>query len=237
MDEPFYKLMPGQTLGPHYYVVEFLGGGYEGEVYKVEERHTGIVRAAKLFFPRNHSREAPLLRYARKLYRLRSCPVVIQYHHRGYARIRGTQVDFLVSDFADGEMLSDYLERQRGKRLQPFEALHLLHAIVAGIEPIHYLGEYHGDIHSDNIMVTRHGMGFTVHLLDFFDLGRSTREKIQVDVIDIVLLFHEMIGGVEGYKRAPDNIRSIVLGRRHDLIRQRFKTAGQLRVALENLEW
>jgi len=34
-----------------------------------------------------------------------------------------------------------------------------------------------------------------------------------------------------------EEIRRIILGRKHSLIRQRFKNAGQLRLALENLEW
>ena len=48
---PSFDLREGQTLGRNYYVVELLGIGWEGEVYKVEERRTGIVRAAKLFLP------------------------------------------------------------------------------------------------------------------------------------------------------------------------------------------
>ncbi|MDH4157357.1 MAG: protein kinase [candidate division Zixibacteria bacterium] len=237
MAETFYDLVPGRTLGPHYYILEFLGSGWEGEVYKVEERLTGIVRAAKLFYSRKHGRVVPLLKYARKLHKLHSCPIVIQYHHRGYARIRGEQVDFLVSDFADGEMLSTFLARQKGKRLSSFEALHILYALTLGVEQIHFLGEYHGDIHSDNIMVKRRGLGFDVHLLDFFDLGRATREKIQYDVYDLIAMLYEMIGGPDGYRRVGKDIRQIVMGRKHSLIRKRFKMAGHLRLALDNLDW
>jgi len=115
--------------------------------------------------------------------------------------------------------------------------LHLLHALAVGLEPIHYHGEYHGDIHSDNILVRRIGIGFEVHLLDFFDLGRSTREKIQHDVIDLVSLLHETIGGQDGYSKAGSEIKQIVNGRQHSLIAKKFRTAGQLRIALENMEW
>jgi len=232
-----FDLPPGRSLGPHYEVIEFLGGGWEGEVYKVEERRTGIIRAAKLFYDRKDVREEPLLRYARKLYKLRNCPIVIQYHHRGLAKVHGKQIDFLVSDFVDGEMLSTFLNRQKHKRLPTFEALHLLYDLALGVEQIHYLSEYHGDIHSDNIMVKRQGLGFEVRLLDLFDLGRSTREKILRDVIFMIDVLWEMIGGAQGYRQAGPEIRSIIKGRKHSLIARQFANAGHLRVALENLEW
>jgi tRNA A-37 threonylcarbamoyl transferase component Bud32 len=237
MNKPYYDLQPGVTLGRNYFVVGFLGAGWEGEVYKVEERRTGVLRAAKIFYEGRRLSRIQMQRYARKLQRLRRCPIITQYHHRDVARVGRETVEILVSDLANGEILSSFLERQRGKRLSSFEALHLLYALVVGVEPIHFLGEYHGDIHSDNILVTRVGLGFEVHLLDFFELGRPTRHKMQQDVIDLVSLLHESVGGREGYARAGDEIRQIVNGRKHSLIAKKFKTAGQLRIAMDNLEW
>jgi tRNA A-37 threonylcarbamoyl transferase component Bud32 len=234
---PYYDLQPGKTLGRNYFIVEFLGAGWEGEVYKVEERRTGVLRAAKVFYEGRRLSKVQMQRYAKKLQRLRRCPIITQYHHRDVARVGRETVEILVSELADGEMLSKFLNRHRGKRLSTFEALHLLHALAVGMEPIHYLGDYHGDIHSDNILVKRAGIRFEVHLLDFFDLGRSTREKIQYDVIDLVSLLYETIGGQDGYTRAGNEIRQIVNGRKHSLISNKFKTAGQLRIALENMEW
>jgi serine/threonine protein kinase len=232
-----FGITPWRSLGPHYDIIEFLGSGWEGEVFKVEERRTGIVRAAKIFYRSGGIREAPLLRYARKLHKLRSCSIVIQYHHRDTATIAGKRFEFLVSDYADGEMLSSFLLHQKKKRLPVFEALHLLYALVLGVEQIHFLGEYHGDIHSDNIMVKRQGLGFEVHLLDFFDLGRSTKDRMQLDVIDLINIFYEMIGGQEAYRESGSLVRGIVRGQKHNLIRSRFKTAGDLRLYLENLSW
>jgi len=237
MAETYFDLQPGRMLGSNYEVIEFLGSGYEGEVYKVEERRTGIIRAAKLFFTRKGAREVPVLRYARKMYKLSTCPILIQYHHRDSTKIKGETVEFLVSDFADGEMLSNYLSRKRGKRLPPFEALHMLYALASGIEQIHLLGHYHGDIHSDNVMVRRVGLSYDVRLLDFFDHGRSNREKIQNDVYHLIDLLYEMIGGAEGYRKAPQNVRDIIKGRKWSLVRKKFQTAAHLRMALEKLEW
>lgn len=230
-------LRPGLTLGRNYYVVDFLGSGWEGEVFKVEERRSGVLRAAKIFYDRRRLPPRRLQRYIQKLYKLRNCQIVTQYHHRDIARVGREQVEILVSDFIHGEGLASFLQKQRGKRLTSFEALHLVHALAAGIEQIHFQGEYHGDIHAGNILVSRRGLGFDVHLLDFFDLGRSTQDKIQGDVYDMITVLFELIGGPEAYRRSGEEIRQIILGRKHSLIRQRFKNAGQLRLALENLEW
>ena len=233
----FYDLKNGQVLGRHYRVLDYLGAGWEGEVYKVEERKTGIVRAAKLFYRRKASGDSPHIHYAQKLNKLRSCPIIIQYHFHDIIYVDNKKVDFLVSDFVDGEVLSSFIAKQRGKRLSQFEALHLFYALAKGVEHIHALGEYHGDIHSDNIMVQKKGLGFRVHLIDLLHLGRPTKEKIQTDVYDLINLLHEMLGGAAGYRRCGKAIKQLVMGRRHKLIAQHFNTAQNLRVFLENLSW
>jgi len=237
MNDRYFDLQPGQTLGRNYFILEWLGRGWEGEVYKVEERRTGIVRAAKIFYPIKRTKASWLHKYARKLYTLRSCPIVMQYHHRDIARVGRVQAEIMVSEFIEGILLSDYVIQQPGKRLPPFEALHLLYSLALGVEQIHYLGEYHGDIHTKNIMVRRRGVRFEVHLIDFFDLGRSSGYRIRQDVYDLIAVLYDIIGGADRYRTAPAIIKQIVKGRKHSLIRQQFKTAGQLRLALENLAW
>lgn len=232
-----YDLKEGQVLGRHYRVLEYLGAGWEGEVYKVEERKTGIIRAAKLFYRKKANGNSPHIHYAKKLYKLRSCPIIIQYHFHDQVTIESNTVDFLVSDFVDGEVLSSYLARQKNKRLHPFEALHLIYALAKGVEHIHFLGDYHGDIHSDNIIVQKKGLGFQVHLIDLLHLGRPTKDKIQQDVYDLMSIFYEIIGGAAGYRRSGINVKKIIMGRKHHLIAERFKVAGHLRLYLENLAW
>ena len=101
-------------------MVTLLGAGWEGAVYLVRERGTGIERTVKIFFPQRNPRDRTLRFYARKLHKLRHCPVVIQYHTRDTFIYNDTKVSFLLSEFVEGELLSDFLKRQRGHRLSPF---------------------------------------------------------------------------------------------------------------------
>ena len=232
-----FNLHCGDCLAGKYQVVTLLGAGWEGEVYLVRERGTGIERTVKIFFPRRNPRDRALRFYARKLHKLRHCPVVIQYHTRDTFIYNDTKVSFLLSEFVEGELLSDFLKRQRGRRLSPFQGVHLLHALAIGIESIHKLGDYHGDLHADNIIVLRHGLGFELKLLDMFHWGAPNAENIQHDVYDLIRIFYDAIGGQRHYARQPQEVKDICKGLKRTLIAREFRSAGKLRHHLETMEW
>ena len=143
----------------------------------------------------------------------------------------------VISELVEGEKLSEFLHRQPRQKLSTFEALHVLHTLARGIAPIHARGEYHGDIHDDNIMIRRVGVTFDVKLLDFFDLGKPTRSKIHKDVLNLIEVFHIIVGGRENYARQPKVVKDIIRGLKDSLILQRFQSAGDIQRHLENLKW
>jgi tRNA A-37 threonylcarbamoyl transferase component Bud32 len=109
--------------------------------------------------------------------------------------------------------------------------------LAKGIAPIHARGEYHGDIHDDNIMIRRQGITFEVRLLDFFDLGRPTRSKIHKDVLNLIQVFHVIVGGRQRYAQQPRIVKEIIRGLKYKLILGRFGSAGDIQRHLESLEW
>ncbi|MCW9024181.1 MAG: protein kinase [Gammaproteobacteria bacterium] len=232
-----FDLPAGRILAGKYEILSRLGAGWEGEVFLVREHPSGIERAVKLFYPQRNPRDKIANFYARKLHKLRHCPIVIQYHFSGIIHYRKIPITFLVSDFIEGELLCDFLDRQPGKRLTPFQALHLLHALAIGIESIHAMKEYHGDLHTGNIIIQRFGLGFDLKLLDFFHWGAPSQENIYFDVINMVKLLHEAIGGAKHYSKQPKVIKDICRGLKRSLILKNFRTAGQLREYLEMLSW
>jgi len=232
-----FDFQPGTKLAGKYQIVSLLGTGWEGEVYRLRECSTGIERAAKFWYPHRNPRNRTIRFYAKKLHKLRHCPIVIQYHTQETITYEGMAVRFLVSEFVEGELLDEYIGRQPGRRLPVFQALHLLHTLAAGIECIHNLREYHGDLHADNIIIQRYGLSFDLKLVDMFHWGPASQDNIREDVVKLVRIFYDAIGGQKYYARQPSEAKAICRGLKRHLILRKFRTAGQLRQYLETMRW
>lgn len=232
-----FRLRPGTIVSDKYEILSLLGSGWEGEVYLIKELTTGIERAAKFFYPQRNRGDRAVKFYARKLHKLRNCPIILQYHTQDSCLFDFKKINFVVSEFVEGEKLSDFLSRQRGGRIGPFKGLHLLHELCRGIECIHLMGEYHGDLHTDNVIVQHRGMGFEVKLIDMFHWGSPKAENIHFDVLCLVRILYDALGGQKHYKNLPPEVKSICCGLKQSLILKKFRSARQLRIYLESLEW
>lgn len=232
-----FDFEPGRSVAGKYEIEAPLGGGWEGEVYAIRERQTGIRRAAKFYYPHRDPTGKAAIAYARKLDALRHCPILMQYHHQEIVSVKRKKVMVVISELVEGEKLSAFLKKQPDGRLSTFEALHVLYDLARGIAPIHARGEYHGDIHDDNIMIRRQGIGFEVKLLDFFDLGKPTRAKVRKDVLNLIQVFYGIVGGRERYAEQPKVVKDIIRGLKDSLILARFGSAGEIQRHLENLDW
>ena len=162
---------------------------------------------------------------------------MIQYLTQDTITYRGVEISFLVSDFVEGELLTSFIERQKGKRLTPFQGLHLLHALASGIESIHHLKEYHGDLHTDNVIISRFGLSYELKLIDMFHWQAPHRANIYADVCDLVRIFYDALGGQRHYAKQPPEVKAICCGLKKQLILNKFCTAGQLREYLETMQW
>src|SRR3712207_9449699 len=107
----------GRVVASKYQIERPLGSGWEGEVYAIGERATGIRRAAKFYYPHRDPMGKAAISYARKLDALRHCPILMQYHHQEIAYFKRKKVVVVISELVEGQKLSEFLEAQPGKRL------------------------------------------------------------------------------------------------------------------------
>ena len=232
-----FNLKPGRVLARKYEVIDMLGAGWEGEVYLIREIATEIERTAKIFFPQRNVKDKAALFYAKKLHKLHHCPITIQYSSQETITFRGSPVTMLISEYVEGELLNQYISRQRGKRLSPFSALHLLHSLAVGMECIHAMGEYHGDLHTENVIVQRVGLRYELKLIDMFNFGKPNKENIRYDTISLIHIFYEVLGGKKHYQKHPPEIKAIICGLKKSLILKKFRTASELRQYIETMQW
>jgi len=218
-------------------VISKLGSGWQGEVYKIEEVRTGIERAAKLFFPHRNIGNRISKIYAKKLHKLRSCPMLIQYHTEETITYKRTPITVLISEYVEGALLSEFLQNVTGRRLNAFEGVHLLYSLAVGMEQIHQANEYHGDLHLENIIVCRHGLTFDLKLLDLFHLESPKAENRQTDICDVIRIFYDVLGGQKHYARQPEAVKYICSGLKKSHILSKFRTMTALRKHIEIMEW
>lgn len=225
MDTLLAPLAPGRILARKYEVV-----GRVGRLLKLSERATGIERTARAF---GGEGERLVSRYAQRLHKLRHCDVLMQYRTQETVSLDGLPVTFLVSDSIDGVFLADYLAGRPFRRMLPFEGLHFLRALAHGVEPMHRLGEPHGALIAENVIVRKVGLGFKVKLVDLLPSPEMTeahvRLAIRADVADLLGIFTQAVYGEGNGQKANSTIRNLLGGRHRD--------AGDLVSALDHLDW
>ncbi|MCP4912232.1 MAG: protein kinase [Oligoflexia bacterium] len=232
-----FQLQKGRVISNRFIVDSFLGGGYEGEVYKVVEQHTNSVRAIKLFYPKRNEKFKVSSRYAKKLDKLRDSPIVMDYLSHEIITIKGEKVACIISEYIEGQSLYKFVQSQKSKRIAVFPAIHLIYSIVCGVDSIHYEGEYHGDLHLDNIIIKKFGLEFDLKIIDLHHWGDSKKDNREEDIVKIIRILYDILGGDKHYKKLPKSLKEIICGLKRTLILKKFKTISDLRYHLETMDW
>ena len=228
--------MLGKVLAGRFLLVEKLGQGGMGTVYKAVHTQMGRICALKLLTPQTNDTESAVARFkreARMASRMNNPHAVTIYDF-------GESEDgllYLAMEFIDGKPLTRLLAEEQGLGIS--RTVHITAQIAEALTAAHSLGIVHRDLKPDNIMVAQKaGAADYVKVLDFgiaktvaddsdnvtktgFILGtpvymspeQITGEKLdgRSDVYSLAIIAYEMLSGRLPFK--GDNVQAIMIKR------------------------
>src|SRR5499433_3349530 len=148
-------LPPGTMLAGRYQIVDLIGVGGMGAVYKAFDRQLTRLVALKTILPEMAGTPLALKRFKQEVLLAQSIV------HKNVVRIfdigedAETNTKFITMDFIEGKDLKTLI-KERGK-LPPAEAAGILRQVCGGLEAAHAVGVVHRDLKPQNIMIEGDG--------------------------------------------------------------------------------
>jgi serine/threonine-protein kinase len=163
------RLKRGRLFGERYEVIEELGEGGMGIVYKVFDRKIQEKVALKVLAPEVAGDEKTIDRFRNELKLAR------KVSHRNVCRMydlsEEEKTPFITMEFVPGENLKSLIKRIG--QLSKTKTLSIAKQVCEGLAEAHRLGVIHRDLKPQNIMVDSEG---NARIMDF-GIARSIRTK------------------------------------------------------------
>lgn len=172
----------GIILDEKYELVELLGGGGTGVVYKANHVMLNSFVAVKMLFPHMVSRELAVRRFQQEAKATASLshPNILRVTDYGTAE-QGQP--YLVMEYLQGVSLSELLEAEGD--LPPYLAVEIMIQAAAGLMHAHAKQVIHRDIKPSNLMIIgKVPERFTVKIVDF-GLAKPNRDDERLSKITV----------------------------------------------------
>jgi len=149
---PMEELLPGTTLAGKYKIIEVLGQGGMGVVYKAEDTRLNRSVALKFLPPELIQNEEARERFALEARAAAglSHPNICTIHEIDEQEGKS----FISMEYVEGQSLKERIDRGS---LRTEDVLNIAIQVAEGLEEAHKKGIIHRDIKSANIMVTEKG--------------------------------------------------------------------------------
>lgn len=212
-------LQPGRVLGNRYEILQLLGEGGMGAVYKALDREVERVVALKVIRPELARNADVLRRFKQELILAR------QVTHRNVIRIfdlgEADGVKFITMEFIEGVDLKTRLKNE-GK-FEPAKAAEIIKQVCQALEAAHMEGVIHRDLKPQNVMIDSHGKvsvmdfgiargaeasggmtqtGALVGTPEYMSPEQAKGEKLDArsDLFSLGIIFYELLTGDSPYK-------------------------------------
>ena len=156
------ELPPGSVISGRYEILDELGRGGMGQVFRVKDRELDEVVALKTLRKRPDMDEASRARFLReiKLTRKITHPNVVRVFDLGTWQ----DLSYLTMEYIPGKTLSQWIREGEGRRSNLRQKVEILRGIADGLSEAHRLGIIHRDLKPQNVILTPAGIP---KLLDF----------------------------------------------------------------------
>jgi serine/threonine protein kinase/tetratricopeptide (TPR) repeat protein len=159
------RFSPGESFGTRYTIIEEVGRGGMGTVYKAEDKELGTTVALKMILPELSSRPQMIEQFKKEtlLGRTVTHENVVRIHDLGEV----DKIKYISMDFIKGESLLDLI-RTSGF-LTMSTCLHITRQICLALKAAHDKGIIHQDLKPHNVMIDNSGRVFVMD----FGLAKS----------------------------------------------------------------
>ena len=169
LETPKEELTTGSTFARRYQIIEELGKGGMGKVYKAQDSEIKEKVALKLIKPEIAADKKMIerfrneLKFARKIRHKNVCQMYDLNKEEG--------TYYITMEYVSGEDLKSFIRRAR--QLTVGTAVLIAKQVCEGLAEAHSLGVMHRDLKPQNIMIDRDG---NARIMDF-GIARSIKEK------------------------------------------------------------
>jgi len=168
---PTFEVSRGQIFAGRYEVIESLGQGGMGKVFKAFDRKVSEVVAVKLIKPEISIDAASIERFKNEL------KIARKITHRNVCRMYDLGEDaglqYITMEYVAGEDLKRFI--RRAGALSPGRAINIALQVCDGLSEAHHLGVIHRDLKPQNIMIDQDG---NAKIMDFGIARFSALERM-----------------------------------------------------------
>jgi len=196
VDPPFFS--PGESVGERYRIIEEIGRGGMGRVYKAEDRELNTVVALKMIRPELMTDGRVIDRFKKEILLAREITQENVLRIYDYGEIKG--IKFISMQYIDGKSLKELIQEQGPFPIEQVKDIAI--KICRGLLAAHQQGVVHRDLKPHNILVDKEGHVFIADFGLAKSLDRESLDRSALIIGTPQYIAPEQWRGEEVDKRA-----------------------------------